>query len=82
MPRAMSKLNDPEEIASISTTDSFWPNFITEPLPNDFSIWPIAISSAFNLSSEFSFNLYTSATMLFSYFAYISNQCNKHVNNL
>ena len=49
--------------------------------PTHDDITAESISSAFNLSSEFSFNLYTSATILFSYFAYISKQCNKHINN-
>ena len=64
IPSAISNPSEPVEIACTSTTDSRWPSFITEPLPNAFSIWPIAASSALFLSSLFIFKSTISADML------------------
>src|SRR3990167_622203 len=50
MPSAMSRLSEPVEIDSISTT-SRSPRRISEPLPNALSIWEIAASRAFFLST-------------------------------
>ncbi|EAL59603.1 hypothetical protein WwSim0512 [Wolbachia endosymbiont of Drosophila simulans] len=48
-PRAESSAIDPVDIVSIFST-GFCFNFIIAPLPNAFSIWLIALSSAFCLS--------------------------------
>ena len=58
IPNAISKLRAPVGIASTFMLLTS-PNFITEPLPNCFSICPIAISSAFAFS-EFSILIFTS----------------------
>src|SRR5690606_456570 len=50
MPSAMSSPSEPVEMASISTTCSFLPSRMMEPLPNERSIWLSAASSAFFLS--------------------------------
>ena len=46
IPKATSKPSDPVDIACTSRFTPVVPNFITEPLPNAFSIWPIADSKA------------------------------------
>ena len=53
MPRARSRARAPVEIASTAIVP-FSPIFMTEPLPNCFSIWPSAISSAFSRSTVMS----------------------------
>ncbi|MNR32731.1 hypothetical protein D3C85_1503440 [compost metagenome] len=50
MPKAISKLIDPVEIDSIAST-ALSPNFITVPLPYDFSNLSKVSCSAFNLSA-------------------------------
>ena len=37
----------PVEIDSTGAMTLFWPRRMIEPLPNCFSIWPTAVSSAF-----------------------------------
>ena len=39
-------LIDPVGMLAIGAMASFWPSRMIEPLPNCFSIWPTAISSA------------------------------------
>src|SRR5215213_8244669 len=39
-------LMDPVGMLSMTATASFWPSRMIEPLPNCFSIWPMAISIA------------------------------------
>ena len=43
-------LIEPVEMTSTGATALFWPSRMIEPLPNCFSIWPTATSSAFNRS--------------------------------
>ncbi len=54
MPSAMSRLKEPVDTVSISTTFSFEPRRMIEPLPKDRSIWDRAASSALLLSTDFS----------------------------
>ena len=39
-------LMDPVGMLAMTATASFWPSRMIEPLPNCFSIWPMAISIA------------------------------------
>ena len=39
-------LIDPVGMLGMTATASFWPSRMIEPLPNCFSIWPMAISIA------------------------------------
>ena len=56
-PRAMSRLKEPVGTVSTFIREEGSPSFITAPLPNCFSIWPMAASNAFNFSSLSIWNL-------------------------
>ena len=52
MPSAMSRPSEPVGTVAISTSGSFLPSRMIEPLPKARSIWPSAASSAFDLSID------------------------------